>query len=57
MGLLDSRGIMCKGDENVAGLLEKFYQTLFISSNSSGMNEVTQHTARVVTDDMNKVLI
>lgn len=41
LGLLDSRGITCKGDENVARLLENFYQNLFTSSNSSGMDEVT----------------
>lgn len=48
---------MCKGDENVAGLLQKFYQTLFTSTNPSDMDEVTQHLTRVVTEEMNSDLI
>ena len=26
LGLKDSRGVMCMGDDNVAGLLENYYQ-------------------------------
>lgn len=48
---------MCKGDENVVGLLQKFYQTLFTSTNPSDMDEVTQHLTRVVTEEMNSDLI
>lgn len=48
---------MCKGDENVAGLLQNFYQTLFTSTNPSDMDEVTQHLTRVVTEEMNSDLI
>lgn len=57
MGLEDSRGAWCIGDDNVAGLLENYYQHLFTSSNPCDLEEVTQHTSRVVTDDMNRELI
>lgn len=35
LGLKDSRGVMCMGDDRVAGLLENYYQQLFTSSNPS----------------------
>ena len=57
LGLQDSRGVMCMGDDSVAGLLENYYQQLFTSLNPCELEEVTQHTSRVVTDDMNKQLI
>lgn len=35
LGLKDSRGVMCIRDDNVAGLLENYYQQLFTTSNPS----------------------
>lgn len=33
LGLRNSNGVMCMGDDNVAGLLENFYMELFTTSN------------------------
>ena len=55
--LRNSRGVMCMGDDNVASLLEEFYKELFKTSNPCNMEEVVQHTGRVVTEEMNKVLV
>lgn len=57
MGLKDSNGVMCEGDDSVAGLLENYYRDLFTSSNLSEVEDVIQHTSRVVTEDMNNGLI
>lgn len=43
--------------DNVAGLLETYYQDLFTSSNPSEVEDVIQHTDRVVTEGMNNGLI
>ena len=48
---------MCMEDDNVAGLLEEFYKELFKTSNPCNMEEVVQHTGRVVTEEMNKELV
>ena len=45
------------GDDKVEGILEEYYQHLFTSSNPCGVEEVTQYTHRVVTEEMNKELI
>lgn len=57
LGLEDPSGILWIGDDNVAGLLENYYQHLFTSSNPYELEEVTQHASRVVTDDLNAKLI
>lgn len=57
LGLKDSRGVTCMGDDYVASLLENYYQHLFTSSNLYDLEEVTQHTSWVVTEDINKELV
>lgn len=49
-------GFMCTGDDNVVGLLENYYQTLFASSNLREIEEVIIHSSKVVTNDMNNML-
>ena len=53
----NSMGVMCMGDDYVARLLQNYYQQLFTSSNPCALEEVTQYTSRVVTEDMNKELV
>lgn len=48
---------MCVGDDNVASLLETYYQDLFTSSNLSEVEDVIQHFDRVIMKDMNDGLI
>lgn len=48
---------MCYGDNNVAKLLENYYQTLFTSSNLRKIEEVTIHSSKVVTDNMNNMVV
>ena len=48
---------MCKRDDNVAILLESYYKNLFTLANQIEIEEVVQYTTRVVTDDMNSLLV
>lgn len=48
---------MCYGDDNVAKFLENYYQTLFTSSKLREIKEVTIHSSKVVTDDMNNMVV
>ena len=57
LGLRNSRGEMCMGDDTVAGLLEEFYKELFKTSNSCNMEKVVQHASKVVMEEMNKELV
>ena len=57
LGLKDSAGNFCSGDENVAILLENYYKDLFTSSNPSEIDEVVQHTRKVVTKKTNRELV
>ncbi|XP_023883465.1 uncharacterized protein LOC111995767 [Quercus suber] len=57
LGLKNSRGVMCMGDDNVAVLLEDFYNELFKTSNSCNMEEVLQHIRVVVMEEMNRELV
>ena len=56
LGLKDLRGVICMGHDYVAGLLENYYQHLFTSSNLCDLEEVTQHTGWVITEEMNKLV-
>ena len=57
LGLKDSAGNFCSMDENVAILLENYYKDLFTSSDLSEIDEVVQHTRKVVTKKMNRELV
>ena len=48
---------MCIGDDNVAILLESYYKNLFTLANQIEIEEVVQYTTRVVTNDMNSMLV
>ena len=48
---------MCKRDDNVAILLESYYKNLFTLANQIEIEEVVQYTTRVVTNDMNSMLV
>ena len=48
---------MCIRDDNVAILLESYYKNLFTLANQIEIEEVVQYTTRVVTDDMNSLLV
>ena len=43
MGIKDLNGVWCVGDDNVARVLENYYNQLFTSSNLSEFEEVTIH--------------
>ena len=45
------------GDDNVTILLESYYKNLFTLANQIEIEEVVQYTTRVVTDDMNSMLV
>ena len=45
------------GDDNVTILLESYYKNLFTLANQIEIEEVVQYTTRVVTDDMNSLLV
>ena len=57
LGLKNLRGVMCMGDDNVAGLLEYFYKELFKTSHPCNMEEVLQHMRVVVMEEMNRELV
>ena len=48
---------MCIRDDNVAILLESYYKNLFTLANQIEIEEVVQYTTRVVTNDMNSMLV
>ncbi|XP_030939909.1 uncharacterized protein LOC115964800 [Quercus lobata] len=54
--LRDSRGRIASGDENVSEMIIEYYKQLFTTSNPHDIEEVVQHTKKVVSDDMNNCL-
>lgn len=57
LGLRNSNGVMCMGDDNVAGLLENFYKELVTTSNLCNMEEVVQYTKLVMIEELNRELL
>ena len=54
--LRDSWGRIDSGDEKVSEMIIEYYNQLFTTSNPHNIEEVVQHTKKVVSDDMNNCL-
>ncbi|XP_050259899.1 uncharacterized protein LOC126704966 [Quercus robur] len=54
--LRDSRGRIASSDEKVSKMIVEYYNQLFTTSNPHDIEEVVQHTKKVMSDDMNNCL-
>ena len=54
--LRDSLGGIASGDEKVSEMIIVYYNQLFTTSNPHDIEEVVQHTKKVVSNDMNNCL-
>ena len=54
--LRDFWGRIASGDEKVSEMIIEYYNQLFTTSNPHNIEEVVQHTKKVVSDDMNNCL-
>ena len=54
---MDEGGVWRSGEENIAGVVERYFTNLFSTSNPNTIDDMLESVEAVVTEDMNKSLL
>ena len=54
---MDEGGVWRSREENIAGVVERYFTNLFSTSNPNTIDDMLESVEAVVTEDMNKSLL